>query len=299
MYLKDQAFKLLQKKEIYEFLEGSGEPLISYKGKSYGMPYYSRPQLEKTCLDFGYTGFTAGSRWEYVEGLLDFAITQGRCDELLKFFLSEERFEQLRELESMDEIDAVYRSLFEAAIAFINKSIKMARKELVYTGSCFHIVDIGQIPVIAAPALHVLDLPYVRSLQERCKSDFLSENYDSVITKSRTLIEEILVKILEDNAVEEIPHTNITLLYNKVKDLYGLKRQDGYDQRVIQLVGSLESIVNAIASMRNVNSDAHGVGSKRIMVRDYEARLIMNASSTLCEYLLSIHERKLSAKPDR
>ena len=299
MYRKDQAFKLLQKKEIYVFLEGSGDPLITYKGTRYGMPYCTGAQLQTICLDFGYTGFTEGSRWEYVEGLLNFAITNGRCDELLKFFLNEERFEQLRELDSMEEIDAVYQSLFEAAIAFINKSIKMARKELVYTGSSFHIVDIGQVPVIEAPALRVLDMPYVRSLQERCKSDFLSENYDSVITKSRTLIEEILVKILEDNDVEEIPHTNISQLYNKVKDIYGLKRQDGYDQRVIQLVGSLESIVNAIASMRNVNSDAHGVGSKRITIRDYEARLIMNASSTLCEYLLSIHERKLLAKPDK
>lgn len=46
----------------------------------------------------------------------------------------------------------------------------------------------------------------------------------------------------------------------------------------------------AIAEMRNMNSDADGVGSKRISIRDCEARLIMNSVMTFCEYILTIEE---------
>lgn len=35
----DIAFKVLQQKEIYEFLEGSGDQdLVTYNGQSYGLP---------------------------------------------------------------------------------------------------------------------------------------------------------------------------------------------------------------------------------------------------------------------
>lgn len=292
MTRKDEAFKILLKKEIYEFLEGSGEPLLTYKGVQYGMPYYTANQLETICTDLGYVDFTPGSRWTYVEGLLRYAISTGRCDEVLKYFFNIERFEQLREIGSMEEIDTVYQSLFSAAISFINTSIKLTRKELVYTGNRFFIVDAGKAPIIVAPVFHELDLPYVRGLQERCKDDFLAGNYDSVITKSRTMMEEILVKILEENSCENIPRGKVIDQYNLVKRIYGLQQSRDYDERVNLLLGGLERIVQAIAQMRNADSDAHGVGSKRINVRDYEARLIMNSSITFSEYILSVRERR-------
>jgi hypothetical protein len=38
--------------------------------------------------------------------------------------------------------------------------------------------------------------------------------------------------------------------------------------------------------MRNINSDAHGVGNKRIRIKEKEARLVMNAAMSYCEYML-------------
>ena len=59
------------------------------------------------------------------------------------------------------------------------------------------------------------------------------------------------------------------------------------DQRVNELLGGLEKIVNSIASMRNTDSDAHGVGQNRININGREARLIMNCSMAFCEYLVT------------
>lgn len=42
--------------------------------------------------------------------------------------------------------------------------------------------------------------------------------------------------------------------------------------------------------MRNINSDAHGVGSKRFNIKDYHARLFVNSAMTMADFILSVSE---------
>ena len=44
-FKKDDNFKVLKKKEIYEFLEGNGPFLVTHNGTEYGLPYYTGTQL--------------------------------------------------------------------------------------------------------------------------------------------------------------------------------------------------------------------------------------------------------------
>ena len=192
----------------------------------------------------------------------------------------------------MDEIDEIYKKIVVKAIAFINDSIKMSKHELSFIDGHFYIVETGKVPVIETPKLNANSLPYVQGLRDRCKEDLLSGKYDSVITKSRTMMEEVLVKILEDNNVHEIAKGDLIRQYNQVKNLYGMQRNRGFDGRVNTLLGGLESIVQSVAAMRNANSDAHGVGSRRINIRESEARLVMNSSITFCEYIISNHGKQ-------
>lgn len=266
--------------------------LVTYRGVEYRMPYYTASDLASICTRFGCSNFFGGSRWTYVEALLAYAIEKERCDELLNFFFSEERFNNLNGLDTMDEIGTVYRSIFENAIIYINKLIRLSRHELLYSGGHFYIVDAGKSPAIETPKLDILSIPYVTGLRERCNNDFLSGNFDSVITKSRTMIEEILVQILESNNCSNIPRGDIIKQYNEVKNLFGMQQSKEYDARINNLLSGLERIVQSVAEMRNANSDAHGVGSRRINIRECEARLVMNSSITFCEYILSDHRRK-------
>ena len=81
--------------------------------------------------------------------------------------------------------------------------------------------------------------------------------------------------------------------YNAVKDLYGMRQQGNYDQRINSLLNGLERIVQSIAELRNTQSDAHGAGRGRIAIKEREARLIMNSSMVLCEYLISVHQEHM------
>ena len=58
------------------------------------------------------------------------------------------------------------------------------------------------------------------------------------------------------------------------------------------MLSGLEKIIQAIAEMRNTNSDAHGVGSKRIEIRKHEAQLVVNSAISFCEYILSVFDSK-------
>ena len=285
-------FKLLRRKDVYEFLQGNGPTLVVYKGKEYGMPYYTATQLHNLCMDFGMADAPSGSRWEYVEALMNYAISENRVEEFLQYIFCEDRFENLRELGSLDEIDEVYKIIFVKAIDYINELIKMSRHELQYINGHFYFTEIGKKVEIETPKLDIYSMSYVQKLKERCNKDLKEENYDSVVTKSRTMMEEVLVQILEDNNEEIVSKGDLIKLYNQVKMLYGMKQTKEYDLRVNSLLSGLEKIVHAVAEMRNSNSDAHGLGSKRIKIRESEARLVMNASITFCEYMISDHKKK-------
>ena len=50
----DIAFRVFQKKEIYEFLQGDGDQeLVQYNGKWYGLPYHRASDLGSICRSFG------------------------------------------------------------------------------------------------------------------------------------------------------------------------------------------------------------------------------------------------------
>jgi hypothetical protein len=71
-----------------------------------------------------------------------------------------------------------------------------------------------------------------------------------------------------------------------------MRQKSEWDKRVNELLGGLHKLVSAISSMRDMNSDAHGVGSSRINIRKSEALLVANSSMMLAEYWLSVFEGK-------
>ena len=60
------------------------------------------------------------------------------------------------------------------------------------------------------------------------------------------------------------------------------------DKRINTLLSGLEKIVSSISEMRNKASDSHGVGKNRIAIEEHHARLIVNASVTMSEFVLSV-----------
>ena len=62
------------------------------------------------------------------------------------------------------------------------------------------------------------------------------------------------------------------------------------DKRINKLLSGLENIVQSIAEMRNNGSDSHGLGIKRINISDYHARLAVNSSTIMADFILSVSQ---------
>ena len=45
--------------------------------------------------------------------------------------------------------------------------------------------------------------------------------------------------------------------------------------------------------MRNNDSDSHGVGERRINIKDYHTRLFMNSAMTMSEFILSVYNENI------
>ena len=121
-----------------------------------------------------------------------------------------------------------------------------------------------------------------------CIRDVENGEYDSAITKSRTLLEEVFCFVIEKKQKEPSQKGDIKKLYKQVKELYNMHSDAGMDKRINELLSGLEKIIDAIAEMRNKNSDAHGVGQKRINISEHHARLFVNSAMTMADFILSV-----------
>lgn len=117
-------------------------------------------------------------------------------------------------------------------------------------------------------------------------------DFDSVITKSRTLLEEVIIYGLE-TANMTVPRTgNISQLYREFGRIYDLHTNEGMDNRIQRLITGLESIISSFSEMRNNASDSHGIGKNRINLEKHHAEFYMNISTSMANFLLSIINNK-------
>lgn len=287
------SFSLLVNRNIINILIGD---TMVYE--DYALPYLSGPQLCELCTSFGlsktyvWNGVNQ-SRWEYMQDLLKFLDRQDRVSELVVHLLDMKRFSELTALNDPELIQRTYDAIAKGAIDAINANLLLSRKELRCHRGMYTIVGIGVEPVFKATKINVVNLQYIRELPKRIDEDIKSNDYDSVITKSRTLLEEVLIYIIERLTKERYKSSgDLNKIYQDVTELLNMRQQKEWDKRVNSLLGGLHKIVDSISSMRNMNSDAHGVGAGRISIKEREAILVANASMMLAEYWLSVFEKK-------
>lgn len=158
-------------------------------------------------------------------------------------------------------------------------------------GDQFIIKKIGTSVKVAAPTIKTIDRDYIVKLSERAMQDVIEKNYDSAITKSRTLLEEVFCYVIEKKAETPSDSGDISKLYNQVKQLYNMHQDKDMDKRINGLLSGLEKILSAIAEMRNKDSDSHGVGAKRINIAEHHARLFVNSAMTMADFILAVGER--------
>lgn len=312
-----EDFKLLTARNITDILDGDTKfGTFTFENGKYfviAMPYLSGPMLCDISTQFGlvvrYDFDTTNdknqnkSRWTYLTDLFEYSITNDSCSNLLSYLFARKNFtneafkrnvkdysyENYQELNDI-EIDYAYKIIIERVIKEINELLKFSQKELAIVSDNIIIKPVTDDIKIETPKIKNMDGKYIQSKANQAKVHIEQGQYDTALTQARTILEEVFCYVLERKNIEPIAAGKIGELYKQVREVYNMHIDDNTDKRVKKLLSGLNTIVDAIAEMRNQISDAHGQGEKRISIRDYHARLAVNSAITAAEFILSVYE---------
>lgn len=293
-------FELLKTKEIYAILDGDAilGKLELQNGETIdvSMPHLTGSQLCSISTKFGlparYTwGGTNKSRWMYVDELFSHCINKNRVSELLSYLFRKEAFVESLLGKNEEDVDYIYLGTVQKAIEEINKILYFGNHELVVVAQKFLIREKGANVKVETPQIKRVTRNYIKDISARALDDVEQGFFDSAITKSRTLLEETFFYVLEKRKIEPCSSGDIGTLYKQVKDAFSMHADKNTDKRMNTMLSGLEKIVSGIAEMRNKDSDAHGVGSNRVDISDYHARLFVNSAMTMADFILSVSEQ--------
>lgn len=296
---KTVAFEALRERRVLDILNGDvsfgGYEFKDGKTVEVALPYLRGRDLCELSCEFGdqldYDGNEAGlSRWQYLDNLVVYCIKNNSCSELLKHLFARQRFQEILSGHSPKEIEDAYKIIINKVLEGINGCLYFNGNELVIVGSNYIVRPIETKIELRAPTTKLVDREYIKDILERAEQEIEQGNYDSAITKARTLLEEVFCYVVESKYESPKTKGGIQALYNQVKDLYKMHGDTEMDKRINALLSGLEKIVSSVAEMRNKNSDAHGVGANRINIEEHHARLFLNAAITMAEFILSVQQ---------
>lgn len=151
-------------------------------------------------------------------------------------------------------------------------------------------------PEVETPKIRNIDREYIKDISSRAMDDVEQNNFDSAIYKVQNFaLKKHFVMSWKRKALLLRSNGDMMKLFKQVRELYNMHTDKDTDRRINTLLSGLNSIVSAISEMRNKDSDAHGVGSKRIPIRDYHARLFVNSAMTLADFILAVENNANTA----
>ncbi|HAR6594198.1 TPA: abortive infection family protein [Staphylococcus pseudintermedius] len=292
----------LASKEIVDLFLGdkrvNSESDDKFESNGYTMPYMTHSDINALATIFGITNIEIVSdynRLNKMAWLIEQCYKLNKENKLLKYFLDVTRYiPNKREETSIytnEELKKETLKEVEAYFNHINNILNFSDKKLIYLNKKYKIIDLIEDSQVTHDIDKHINFDYVRNFPFRLKDNLEDENYDTVITQSRTLLEEVYIHILEySNKDYNSAKGNLQKLNSMVKTELKMKNNRDYDKRINELLSGLNKINDAIGKMRNENSDSHGVGSKRININRREAKLVMNSAITICDYILEIFE---------
>lgn len=289
---KSSQFGILKKEKIIAILIGESK-FGTINDVDIAMPFLSGEDIVSILKFFNCEikyepNFFSAGQLENMYGLIDYGIENDKMSKILNYLFSEKQFKKRFYSLEPDQFAVLYIDVKKQIINEINDLLFYYDCELIEQNGEFNIVSIARNIQLATPQIKNVDNEYIKSIFVRAIEDVKNKNYDSAITKSRTLLEEVFLCVIEKKNEKPKSKGDIGKLYKQVKDLYNMHSDKATDIRINKLISGLEVIVSSIAEIRNINSDAHGVGSSRISIAEHHARLVVNAAMTLAEFVLSV-----------
>lgn len=236
-------------------------------------PYRSGPQLVKYFVEFGANDYYEKgfpSRWQYTE-------------DKLRQFNDSPAMRKIIE-GALDARDFNETDFFvEDAVRTVNEYLVYDGYELVKEGRIYRIRD-TQGRLVEAEAISETEHERAHQQIEKCRTKIEAGDFDGAITNARTMLETIMIGIIEEHTGEERKNDgDVTKLYKEVKNILNLNPTTELPMTAKQILSGLNSIIHGLAGLSNEFGDRH---ANKNTARKHHAMLAVNSAMTLSDFLL-------------
>ena len=290
-------WNVLKDRKIIDIIIGdeniNDDLLMDYK-----MPYMRKVDI----CEFGYLLDMPGivseldnsSRAVCMMEVIDFAIANMKINEFFKRILDLKRFKNVKHELYSNPQDKYFHYEYDFMNA-LNRELFYDKCHIEYSLETweFNLVDDENEIILNTPNIENINIEYVLKLQKEIDKTIISGDYESTITKSRTMLEEVLRHGIELKNQQVEAKGNIKKLLAQFKPLYNMNQNSQNDKMINNLLSGIEKIIDSISEMRDLNSDSHGAGKNRFRIKKHHAILFANSSLTISEFLLSVIENQI------
>lgn len=292
-------WNLLKDREIISLMIGDEEITKNMSFQTLIMPYMSGKDIcdfaSLLGLEITYNEEKL-SRKEYMEKVLDYAINNNLINNFFKELFELKRFRKVCSKISNyygNDVMSFYWNTVYEFINCVNNILLYSKCYIEYSleNFTFSLIDTEKQIVLSTETIEKIDNQYIKKIKEQALEVVKAGDYDSAITKSRTMLEEVFIYGIEISNLKVEAKGDIIKLYNQFKGIYNLTSSSDFDIRVNDLLSGFNKIVDSVAKMRNLNSDSHGAGSRRIAIDYNIAMLYVNSAITLSNFFLSLVEK--------
>lgn len=119
-------------------------------------------------------------------------------------------------------------------------------------------------------------------------------DFGSAVTKAKAALEGTLKHALRKSRGETKGFKDIPELLGLIRIDYGIPRGEGVPRQFNQFYTGISTTIGSIAEIRNAAADSHGRADPAPEISDIHARLYVNISAALCEYVMSLVYEKES-----
>ena len=181
------------------------------------------------------------SRKEYMERVLDYSIKNNIINNFFKELFELKRFRKVcSEISThygMDEM-SIYWNIICGFMNSINKILLYSKCYIEYDFENFNfsLIDNENEITLCAETIENVDNKYIKKLKDQAFDVIKSGDYESAITKSRTMLEEVFIYGIETKNLKVDAKGNIIKLYTQFKTIYNLTSNSDLDIRVNDLL---------------------------------------------------------------
>lgn len=246
-------------------------------GDSSITPYKTGSDLVRFFNELGFNdryeeGFP--SRWKYTEDCLISMNRDGMIKKALLTYLNPVNF-----VENKNQLTA--------AIEKLNTYLIYDGYECALNGRKINIREISEVS-IQIENEEKLSSDFAKEQIKKCEDKITSCDFDGAITNARSLLEDVIKDLYKQKTGCELElNGDLIDYYKNLKKELNLSESAVTDKALKQITSGLTQIVHGLATVRNKMSDGH---SREVKPFKHHAKLIVNSSKTLVDFLYDTHE---------